>query len=104
MAERAHEPKLAALAALHEGRLSARGRARLQRHVARCPVCSAASTGTGRYAALRAQARNESAPELDWERIERAALEQVRGANTPYARRARRRASRLRWPRLPRCC
>lgn len=80
MAERAHEPKLAALAALHEGRLSPRGRARLQRHLARCPICSAAWTGTGRYAALRVQARDADMPELDWERIERAALDQVRGA------------------------
>jgi hypothetical protein len=88
MAERTHEPKLAALAALHEGRLSPRGRARLQRHLARCATCRSAQSGLAHYGTLRAQLESAAVPVLDVARIEQAVLRQA--ARAEQLRRARR--------------
>ncbi len=67
-----HAPKLCALEALVADRLSQRGRARIERHLAACDTCRAALSAVREYAKLRESARDLVMPELPWERMERA--------------------------------
>lgn len=70
----AHEPKLAALAQFHAGRLSERGRQRVLRHLQRCERCSEALAGLRRFEKLAADLPAAELPALDWTRIERETL------------------------------
>jgi ferric-dicitrate binding protein FerR (iron transport regulator) len=66
-----HAPKLAAIEALVEGRLSARARARLETHLASCETCRRARDAVREYAAMRDAARALPVPELSFEALER---------------------------------
>lgn len=63
---RSHEPKLGALRAHREGKLSAAGRARIEQHLAGCETCCEARAGMQRYETLLGIARGAPAPELDF--------------------------------------
>ncbi|UJR80965.1 AgmX/PglI C-terminal domain-containing protein [Sandaracinus amylolyticus] len=70
--EREHSPKIGALLALQERRLSAAGRARIERHLAGCDVCRQALAAMALYDRIADEARDEAPPELDWSRMELA--------------------------------
>ncbi len=67
-----HPPKLYALEALIEKRLSEQGQRRIERHLAGCETCRAALSSVREYATLRDAARDLPMPELSWARMERA--------------------------------
>ncbi|MFM2419822.1 MAG: hypothetical protein RL385_4545, partial [Pseudomonadota bacterium] len=67
-----HPPKIRALIAEAEGRLSQAGSARLARHLERCSDCRRAQTAQIRYEQLRGAALDEPAPKLEWEAFERS--------------------------------
>ncbi len=64
-----HAPKLAAIEALLEGRLSAQARARLEAHLAACETCRRARDAVREYAAMRDAARALPMPELSFEAL-----------------------------------
>jgi FecR protein len=67
-----HSPKIRALIAAAEGRLSAAGQARLTRHVEGCNACRRAQSAQQRYDTLRTAAHHEEPPALRWEALEAA--------------------------------
>ncbi len=67
-----HSAKTMALMALRSGKLSKRGRARIERHVADCAVCRKALASMDAYDALVKDVREAPAPELDFSRMEMA--------------------------------
>jgi len=67
-----HAPKQAALEAHAADLLSPQGRARIERHLATCPVCRQTLTAIHAYAALREDAVQQPLPELSWERMDKA--------------------------------
>ncbi|WP_053233593.1 AgmX/PglI C-terminal domain-containing protein [Sandaracinus amylolyticus] len=77
MGEREHSPKIGALLALQERRLSAAGRARIERHLAGCDVCRQALAAMALYDRIADEARDEAPPELDWSRMELALEREV---------------------------
>lgn len=66
-----HEPKVHALLAQRDGRLSAQGHARLARHLAACTTCCELERGMRLEAALRAEVLHHT-PVVDFAKIERA--------------------------------
>jgi hypothetical protein len=81
-----HEPKLAALAAYRTRQLGVAGRARIERHLADCAVCSEALAGMRSYAQLTEEAFALPTPSIDWSRMELP----LRREATRLARRQRR--------------
>lgn len=67
-----HAPKLLALEAYADARLSPRAHAYVARHLTRCATCRAALADVRAYAQLREEARAEAIPELGWQRLEAA--------------------------------
>ena len=78
-----HPPKVFAIEALVANQLSQRGRARLDRHLAKCEMCSAALSAAREYQRLRETARELPMPELSWERLERALDQNVAPHSQP---------------------
>ncbi len=66
----AHRPKTAALLAYAEGLLSAKGRARLERHLATCPACRRELAAIQLYDELSDDARESAPPDVDYARME----------------------------------
>src|SRR5690606_13855314 len=92
-AERAHAPKIAALMALAEERLSPSARARIERHLADCPVCRQALAAIVLHARIADDVRALDPPELDFSRMEQA-LEREAARITAQERAAQRRRRR----------
>jgi hypothetical protein len=67
---REHQPKLGALEAYRRQRLTAAGRARVERHLAGCPSCQEALEGMRRYAQISEDALDVPLPAIDWARME----------------------------------
>lgn len=67
-----HAPKQAALEAFASGLLSPAGRARVERHLARCAPCNELLLQVRAYQSLRADAAAEALPELSWDRLSQA--------------------------------
>src|SRR5690606_29359211 len=65
-----HRPKTAALLAYADGALSDAGRARLERHLARCEVCRRELAAMKLYERMAEDARETPAPEGDYARME----------------------------------
>lgn len=64
-----HTAKQAALEAYAADKLSAAGRARVERHLAGCDVCRGLLAQVRAFALLREDAQTEPLPELSWERM-----------------------------------
>jgi len=83
-----HPPKIRALIAEAEGRLSQAGSARLTRHLERCADCRRAKAAQLRYDQLRSAALDEPSPKLDWDAFERSldqpALLPIRPRKRPW--------------------
>lgn len=79
-----HPPKVRALLAYEAGRLGARGRDRVERHLASCEVCDEALAAMRAYDELVKEVRAEPLPRIDWSAMEltlrREAREQARAA------------------------
>jgi hypothetical protein len=75
-----HEPKLAALTAYAEKALSPDGRARVEKHLARCAGCRRALATIDVYRATAAEIREGEPPELDWSRMELALAREARSS------------------------
>lgn len=73
-----HEPKIAALTALHERSLSPQGEARIERHLAACDACRRALAAMTLFERTTAAIRDAEAPELDWSRMELALAREAR--------------------------
>lgn len=82
-----HEPKIAALSALlqtrrastpADARLSAAGRARIERHVAECATCRRALATMELYERTADEIREAGVPELDWSKMELALAREAR--------------------------
>ena len=67
---KAHRPKTAALLAYAEDVLSAKGRARVERHLARCEVCRRELCAIRAYDELAEAAREAPMPDVDFARME----------------------------------
>jgi TonB family protein len=86
-----HAPKLAALEALRDGRLSPAGQRRIERHLGRCDTCRRALATMQLYHQTAAEVRASVPPSIAWDKMELA-----------LAREARRIvARRQRWQRAP---
>ncbi len=83
-----HAPKQRALEAYAEELLSPPARKRVEAHLSLCSCCRECLGAIRAYALLREQAAAELAPELSWERLERA-LDAPRGRNIAPAPRGR---------------
>lgn len=75
---KAHRPKTAALVAYADGLLSSKGRARLERHLARCAACRRELAAIRTYESMADAARETPVPELDFGRMELALAREAR--------------------------
>lgn len=65
-----HRPKTAALIAYAEGLLSAKGRVRVERHLAECATCRRELAAVMLYDRMADDAREAPVPEVDFDRME----------------------------------
>jgi hypothetical protein len=93
----AHAPKVNALEAYVEGRLSAPAQARLLAHVRDCAVCERRLASIKQYRSLREEAKQEPSATLSWERLEQA-LERESRAQPARERPSSGRIVALAWP------
>jgi hypothetical protein len=85
-----HTPKLLAIEALEEGLLSAPGQARIERHLASCTMCRAAREAVHAYQEMRADARALTPPDLAWEELEKALIQEAPETFAPSSARTSR--------------
>lgn len=65
-----HPPKLYALEALENGRLSKAGERRIEAHLLSCAACAHARESVRTYRDMLEAARDEATPELSWQKFE----------------------------------
>lgn len=85
----AHSPKIGALQAYAEDLLSARGKARIEEHLAGCERCRRALAAIDLYRRSAAEIREAPAPELDWSRMNLALAREAKQIAEQQAQRAR---------------
>lgn len=89
-AEREHAPKIAALIALQERRLSPSAQARIERHLARCADCRQALAAIVLHDRIAEDVREAEPPAIDFSRMELALEREARAvAQQQRARRRR---------------
>lgn len=86
-----HRPKTAALLAYAEGVLSAKGRARVERHLSRCEVCRRELCAIRAYDELADAAREAPMPAVDFAKMELALASEARRISGQIATVERRR-------------